>query len=154
MVNHLLQWGRPRFSPWVGISWRRKWQPTPVFLPGKSPGQKSLEGYSLWGHKESDMTEQLHYNRNSTQWRVQRSNLYFSLDAANTTADYRRSINSSNCHISFSSKETEISGPCAPQDGCEPQTRARSVNVVWNPPWARAKKRSLIFSRYFTLSIM
>ena len=34
-----------------------KWQPTPVFLPGKSHGQRSLVGYSPWGHKESDMTE-------------------------------------------------------------------------------------------------
>ena len=33
------------------------WQPIPVFLPGKSQGQRSLAGYSLWGHKESDMTE-------------------------------------------------------------------------------------------------
>ena len=32
-------------------------QPTPVFLPGKSHGQRSLAGYSMWGHKESDMTE-------------------------------------------------------------------------------------------------
>ena len=40
------------FAPWVGkIPWRRKWQPTPVFLPEKSHGQRSLEGYSLWGHK-------------------------------------------------------------------------------------------------------
>ena len=38
------------FGPWVGkISWRRKWQPTPVFLPGKSPKQRSLVGYSPWG---------------------------------------------------------------------------------------------------------
>ena len=37
--------------------WRRKWQPTPVFLPGKSHGQRCLEGYSPWGHKESDMSE-------------------------------------------------------------------------------------------------
>ena len=34
-----------------GDLWRRKWQPTPVFLPGKSSGQRSLEGYSPWGHK-------------------------------------------------------------------------------------------------------
>ena len=39
--------------------WRRKWQPTRVFLPGKFHGQKSLEGYSSWGHKESDITERL-----------------------------------------------------------------------------------------------
>ena len=43
------------------ISWRRKWQPTPVFLPGKSHGQRSLVGYSAWGHRESDMTERLHF---------------------------------------------------------------------------------------------
>ena len=41
------------------VSWRRKWQPTPVFFPGKSHGQRSLAGYSPWGHKGSDMTEQL-----------------------------------------------------------------------------------------------
>ena len=39
--------------------WRRKWQPTPEFLPGESHGQRSLVGYSPWGRKESDMTEQL-----------------------------------------------------------------------------------------------
>ena len=47
-----------RFNPWVGqIPWRRAWQPTPIFLPGESHGQRSLEGYSPWGHRESDMTE-------------------------------------------------------------------------------------------------
>ena len=39
------------------ISGSRKWQPTPVFLPGKFHGQRSLVGYSPWGHKEVDMTE-------------------------------------------------------------------------------------------------
>ena len=39
------------------MHWRRKWQPTPVFLPGESQGRGSLEGYCLWGHTESDMTE-------------------------------------------------------------------------------------------------
>ena len=37
--------------------WRRKWQPTPVFLPGESHGQRSLVGYSPWGHKELDTSE-------------------------------------------------------------------------------------------------
>ena len=46
------------FDPWVRkIPWRRKWQPTPVFLPGKSHRQRSLAGYSPWGPKESDMSE-------------------------------------------------------------------------------------------------
>ena len=54
---------RGRFNPWVGkISWRRKWQPTPVFLPGKSHGWRSLGGYSPWGRKESDTTEGLHFH--------------------------------------------------------------------------------------------
>ena len=39
------------------IFWRREWQSTPVFLPGKSHGQRSLVGYSPWGCKELDMTE-------------------------------------------------------------------------------------------------
>ena len=45
-------------GPWVGkIPWRRKWKPTPVFLSGESHGQRSLAGYSPWGHKESDTTK-------------------------------------------------------------------------------------------------
>ena len=49
---------RHRFDPWVrNIPWRRKWQSAPVFLPGKSHGQRSLAGYSPWGHKESDTAE-------------------------------------------------------------------------------------------------
>ena len=46
-VNVCLQCGRPGFDPWIGkIPWRRKWQRTPVFLPGESHGQRSLVGYS------------------------------------------------------------------------------------------------------------
>ena len=52
--------GRRGFDPWVRkIPWKRAWQPTPVFLPKKFHGQRSLEGYSPWICKESDMTEQL-----------------------------------------------------------------------------------------------
>ena len=51
---------RCRFDPWVRRSpWSRKWQPILVFLPGESHGQRSPEGYSPWGRKESDMTEWL-----------------------------------------------------------------------------------------------
>ena len=46
------QWRRHRFNPWVRkIPWKRKWQPTPVFSPWKSHGERSLAGYSPWGHK-------------------------------------------------------------------------------------------------------
>ena len=41
--------------------WRRRWHPTPVFLPGKSHGQRSLIGCSPWGREESDTTEWLHF---------------------------------------------------------------------------------------------
>ena len=55
---------RHRFDPWVGkMPWRRKYQPTPVFLPGESYGQRSLASYSPWGRKESDTILQLnHYH--------------------------------------------------------------------------------------------
>ena len=57
-----LQCGRPGFHPWVRkVSWRRKWQPTPVFSHGKSHGQRSLVGYSPWDREESDATERLHF---------------------------------------------------------------------------------------------
>ena len=50
----------PGFDPWVGkIPWRRPQQPTPVFLPGESLGQRNLAGYSPWDCKESDTAEQL-----------------------------------------------------------------------------------------------
>ena len=56
---------RCRFDSWLRkIPWRRKWQPTPVFLPGKSQGQKSLVGYSPWGRKELDTTEDIHTHTN------------------------------------------------------------------------------------------
>ena len=49
---------KDEFVYWVGkIPWRRAWQPTPVFLPGESHGQRSLAGYSPQGRRESDMRE-------------------------------------------------------------------------------------------------
>ena len=58
-----LQGRRCGFNPWVGkIPWRRKWQPIPVLLSGKSHGQRILIGPSSWDLKESDMTERLHFH--------------------------------------------------------------------------------------------
>ena len=52
------RYNRRKFDPWVGkIPWRRAWQPTTVFWPGESCGQRSLAGYDLRGHKELDLTE-------------------------------------------------------------------------------------------------
>ena len=53
------------FNLWVEkIPWRRAWQPTPVFLPGESHGQRSLADCNPWGCKESDTTEQLSIQHN------------------------------------------------------------------------------------------
>ena len=60
-VKRLPAMQETRFDPWVRkIPWGRKWHPTPVLLPGKSHGQRSLVGYSPWDHKELDTTERLH----------------------------------------------------------------------------------------------
>ena len=66
MVKRLPAMWETKFDPWVGkIPWRWKWQPTPVLLPGKFHGLRSLVGYNQWGRKESDMTEQLHFHFHS-----------------------------------------------------------------------------------------
>ena len=62
---------RREFDPWVGkILWSRKWQPTPVCLSGKPHEQRSLVGYSPWGHEELDMTDRL-----STQHTARRTDV-------------------------------------------------------------------------------
>ena len=53
--------GPPFMSCWMH-AWRRQWRPTPVLLPGKSHGWRSLVGCSPWGRTESDMTERLHFH--------------------------------------------------------------------------------------------
>ena len=59
----LLRCWRPRSNPcFRKIPWRRKWQPTPVFLPGEFHGQRSLAGYSPWGHRDLDTTERLSFS--------------------------------------------------------------------------------------------
>ena len=73
-----------RFNPWVGkIPCGRKRQPTPVFLPGKFHGQRSLEGYSPWGHIELDMTEQAHAHTHThthrSIWKTSQRRLLLSL---------------------------------------------------------------------------
>ena len=60
IVKNLPAVQETQVDTWVGtISWRREWLPIPVFLPGEFHGQKSLVGYSLWDHKESDTIEPL-----------------------------------------------------------------------------------------------
>ena len=62
---------RLRFNPWFGkLLWRRIWQPTPVFLPGKSCGQRSLVGCSPWGLRELDAIEHTHTQRTDTSHKI------------------------------------------------------------------------------------
>ena len=62
-------WCRCESNPWIRkIPWSRKWQPTPVLLPGESHGQRSLVGYSPWGCKESDTTEYTHAHTQQYGW--------------------------------------------------------------------------------------
>ena len=59
-LQSMLRVGHDRansLSLFTFMHWRRKWQPTPVFLPGESQGQGSLLGCHLWGRTESDTTE-------------------------------------------------------------------------------------------------
>ena len=63
VVKRLPTVWRPGLDPWVGkFPWRRKWQPTPVFLPGKSHGGRSPVGYSPWGRKELVFNIDVLYN--------------------------------------------------------------------------------------------
>ena len=65
-ASHCQRHRRYGLELWVRkIPWRKKWQPTPVFLPGESLGQRSLVVYSLWGHKESNTPE---VTQHSTFW--------------------------------------------------------------------------------------
>ena len=57
------------FDPWGRkIPWRREWQPTPVFLPGKSHGQRSLEGYSPWDCMTERLNSNAHLGRGFVFW--------------------------------------------------------------------------------------
>ena len=63
LLSYLLQYAKPRFNPWIRkITWRRKWQSTPVLLPEKFHGQRGLVGYGPWDHRKSDTTEWLHFH--------------------------------------------------------------------------------------------
>ena len=77
--EYAFQCRRCGFDLWVGkISWRRKWQATPVFLPGKFHGQRSLAGYSPWGptaHRKSkslptEIVTQRHYCLLEGLWKL------------------------------------------------------------------------------------
>ena len=66
--------GDPGSIPELGrFPWRRKWQPTPVLLPGESHGGRNLVGYSPWGRKESDTTERLHFHFHFGYYKIEQT---------------------------------------------------------------------------------
>ena len=98
-----LQCGRPRFDPWVGkILWRREWKPTPVLLPGKFHGRRSLVGYSPWGCKESDTTERLHLN-----FKKLKSKLDFQKSVGGAQGQETKERNQSGGHMRSSALDAE-----------------------------------------------
>ena len=120
-INVGLQCRRPGFDPWVGkIPWRRKWQPMPVFLPGESHGRRSLVGSSLWGHKELDTTERLHFTSlQSNTSRIGRESFHFALAS---TEDY---------HL------TKIAANLTGEKAMAPH----SSTLAWKIPWAEEPGR-------------
>ena len=74
-VGH--DWGTS-LSLFTFMHWRRKWQPTPVFLPGESQGWRSLVGCRLWGHTESDTTKRLSSSSSRNETDGSYSNSMFS----------------------------------------------------------------------------
>ena len=90
--------------------WRRKWQPTPVFLPGKSHGWRSLAGYSPWGHKESDMTERLYFIS------LHFTSLHSSVGQIGTISVLSISLSSERSTVQFSSVAQSCATLCDPMD--------------------------------------
>ena len=109
--------------------WRRKWQPIPALLPGKSHGWRSLGGCSPWGHKESDTTEWLHFHFHHI-WIGRNCHICFSKAVAQVHSD-----NFHNC-----AKESEIFLCGRVQFGS-----VQSLSRVWlfMTPWIAARKASL-----------
>ena len=110
---------RRGFNPWMGkIPWRRKWQPTPVFLPGKSHRQRSLAGYSQWGCKESDITMHTRINIlfvSTRQYRLQTiGTTQLLLQLAQCLTSKRCSENSCGMNGCYPHSECPFSrqGPC------------------------------------------
>ena len=73
--------GNPSSVPVEKIPWRREWHPTPIFSPRESQGQRSLAGYSPWGHNELGTTERL---------RLSLSYAYWYEDNTSETSDHQR----------------------------------------------------------------
>ena len=109
---------RCRFDPFVGkIPWKRKWQLTPVFLPGKSHGQRSLVGYSPWGRRELDTTQWLNNN----------------IVAIQGCIDFPGGASGKEPHCQ-EMQETWV-GSLGGEDPLEEDTATHSSTLAWEIPW-------------------
>ena len=121
--------GSLAFNPWVGkIPWSRKQQLTPVFLPGKCHGQRSLVGYSPQDHTELDMTKQLSMNTHSAD--TYRQTIYFLPKAPFSSRVYgwygdggapRVRLCPGTLGQAWSSKEARVGQPWIPEAGVAPR---------------------------------
>ena len=75
--DHRIGHEKLHFLSFYSSFWRRKWQCTPLFLPGESHGQRGLVGYSLWGCKESDTTKQPTHTHTHTHTHIGHQILLF-----------------------------------------------------------------------------
>ena len=99
-----MRWGRHVFNPWVrNIPWRRAWQPTSEFFPGECHGQRSLVGYSPWGHKELDRTEATEHAFKHTLFSiaVQKSDHYLKRCLSNASVTYTSRQNSKHRMLAY-----------------------------------------------------
>ena len=114
---------RHGFDSWVGkIPWRRAWQPTPVFLPRESHGQRSLAGYGPWGCKEPDTS--------------------YLLDLAHISGD----MEGRNCYLAQMIKnlpamqETRVQS-LGQEDPLEKEVATHSNILAWESPWTEETGR-------------
>ena len=123
-----MQCRRPRFNPWVGkIPWRRKWQPAPVFLPGKFHGQRGLAGYSSWNQRVR-YTEPLtlDVNGSSVWWRI---------------VSVSWNIHSYHCHLAG------LAWPAGPSTLFTPWMLFVPVLVWWLPGTVHVFKQHAVWER-------
>ena len=137
---------RGGFNLWVEkIPWRGKWQPTPVFLPGKFHGQRILAGYSPWGRKESDMTESTHTHTHTHAHTVFKT---YCVPATFT----RYLAISTFKHLLLRNIPLKVQQQCTYElitnyHQRQPQRRRNALNrkaMVWRQPWLGLLSRALL----------
>ena len=119
------------------MHWRRKWQPTPVFLPGESQGQRSLVGCCLWGHMESDTTE--------VTWQQQQQQQHHPHVDGYLTAscDFGALAGGDECMSFYSTilNQKPVLAPSFPSGQVSTQVYEPSRFFIYLSPWAFLYKR-------------